>query len=172
MENIEPQSSSPGEGVGLSKSERKYYKPWGLRSPALGLLLLLTLSLLAMTEFAFHALPKSNRHGIIEKRVISTLLVKPRSDNYVSTVTTTLVLRFLRLSLPNATIECARPCSQLGVQNTRIPGNTCNHVWTSFLRTRNYMCSTTSVLARSWNSYHTSPNHTTNNAKFKSKLRP
>jgi hypothetical protein len=91
MENIEP---FPKEG-NATLAKRSYYKPWALKTPALVMLLLLTLSLLGMTEFALHALPASSSHGTIEGRTVGGSLPKRQSDNFTVTVTTRYVMSSL-----------------------------------------------------------------------------
>jgi hypothetical protein len=94
MENIEP---FPKEG-NATMAKRSYYKPWALRTPALVMLLLLTLSLLGMTELALHALPASSSHGIIDGRISTVIgsLPKRQSDNFTSTATTRFVIPSFR----------------------------------------------------------------------------
>jgi hypothetical protein len=59
------------------------------------MLLLLTLSLLGMTEFVFHALLSSSNHGIIEGVTGGGSLPKRQSDNYTIVVTTRFVISSL-----------------------------------------------------------------------------
>jgi hypothetical protein len=91
MENLESESPFLEKG-NVTLAKRNYYKPWGLTTPALVMLLLLTLSLLGMTEFALHALPASSSHGIVEGRTTRSSLSKRQSDNFTSTVTTRFVI--------------------------------------------------------------------------------
>jgi hypothetical protein len=91
MGNLE--SGSPFlKGGNVTLAKRNYYKPWALKTPALAMLLFLTLSLSGMTEFALHALPSSSSHGIVEERTTRSSLSKRQSDNFTSTVTTRFVI--------------------------------------------------------------------------------
>ena len=76
----------------------KYYKPWILRTPCLVFLLAIILTLIALVEYGFHALPKSGNNGLVravegiandyfsnEKRQV----IASESDYYISTITTT-----------------------------------------------------------------------------------
>jgi hypothetical protein len=89
MENIENQSPFQIEER-ISLITRNYYKPWVLRTPALTMLLL-TLSLLGLTEFAPHALPASSSHGNIEERTVGGSLPKRQFDNFTVTAATRFV---------------------------------------------------------------------------------
>jgi len=91
MENIESQSPFLKEG-NVTLAKRNYYKPWALTTPALVMLLLLTLSLLGMTEFALHALPASSSNGTIEERTVGGSLPKRQADDFTSTGTTRFVI--------------------------------------------------------------------------------
>jgi hypothetical protein len=93
MENLESESPFLKEGK-VTLAKRNYYKPWALTTPALFMLLLLTLSFLGLTEFALHALHASSSHGIIEGRISTVIgsLPKRQSDNFTSTVTTRFVI--------------------------------------------------------------------------------
>ena len=93
MEHLE--SESPFlKGGSVTLASRSYYKPWALKNPALVMLLVLTLSLLGMTEFAIYALPASGSDGMIEERTVGRSLPK-RQDEFTSTATTRFVIRFL-----------------------------------------------------------------------------
>jgi hypothetical protein len=82
----------------LAKAERRSttierkncYKPWAFSTSTLVLLLIFTLGMLGMIEFAFYALPESDSHGIIEQHVEEVTVMK--RDYYVTTITTTSVL--------------------------------------------------------------------------------
>lgn len=126
------ESAQPRDSV----SARASLKPWILKSPALILLLVITLSLIGLIEYAFHSLPSADNLGVIENALhIST--VAKRADFYVSTVVThiqgtteTLVVTYAPNCPPSST--CAPPPQYwlpvgtitIGPQKTPAPAST------------------------------------------------
>lgn len=78
--------------IELNESSSKcYYKPWILRFLSLLVLLITTLSLFGLSEYATAVLPAANSLGLIEGIVEASNLERRQNnaDNYTSTIVTT-----------------------------------------------------------------------------------
>src|SRR5947208_1969440 len=79
----------------ISKSNqqilRSYYKPWVIRPLNLAILLVITIALIILTEYACHILPTANSKGIIDGLLNGTTFNKRQNyaDNYTSTTIVT-----------------------------------------------------------------------------------
>jgi hypothetical protein len=84
------QPSAP-QVIELNESSKCYYRPWILRFPSILVLLIITLSLIGLSEYTTVVLPAANSLGLIEGIVEASNLDRRQNyaDNYTSTMLTT-----------------------------------------------------------------------------------
>jgi hypothetical protein len=88
---------------GATLGTRSNIKPWILRSPALVILLIITLIFIGLIEYAFHKLPAADGWGQIQNTLGMAQVVRLQTvTESASTFTTTYVplgIKRLRVSL-------------------------------------------------------------------------